>query len=201
MLIFQEPIYLTEPSAWETEKISVGAFTVIEANKDASVSIGKGTVIGHSVVIAPGVVLGENVKLDSQSFVGERTAIGNGSEVHGSKVHRDVQIGKNSFIGGEVANWTIIGNEVTFMGRIVHTYRQPGNANNWRHSPPQPSPKIGNQCVIGENALLIGGIEIGERSYVAAGEILKCNVPDDHIAIGGKILPLKLFRGFVQSRT
>lgn len=200
MLIFQEPLYLTKPTIWEKEQISVGAFTVFEANSGAPISIGKGTAIGHNVVIAQGVVLGDNVKLDSQSFIGERTVIGNGSEVHGTKVHRDVQIGKNSFIGGEVANWTIIGDEVTFMGRIVHTYRHPGNADNWRNSPPQPSPKIGNQCVIGENALLIGGIEIGARSYVAAGEILKCNVPDEHIAIKGKILPLKLFRGFVQSR-
>jgi UDP-3-O-[3-hydroxymyristoyl] glucosamine N-acyltransferase len=199
-VIFYSSLYLAEPTSWKSESISAGSFTVFEANSDAPIRIGKGTTIGHNVVIAPGVVLGDNVKIDSQSFIGKDTRIGNGSEIHGTKVHRDVLIGKNSFIGGEVANWTIIGDEVTFMGRIVHSYRHPGNADNWRNSPPQPSPKIGNQCVIGENALLIGGIEIGERCYVAAGEILKCNLPDEHIAIKGKILPIKLFRGFIQSR-
>lgn len=201
MLKLIKPLFISEPRFWQEEGISIGAFSTIEATQDLPVFIGQGSAIGHSVVISPGVVLGDNVKLDSQTFVGERTRIGNGSEVHGTKVHRDVIIGKNSFIGGEVSNWTIIGDEVTFMGRIVHSYRHPGNADNWRHSAPQPSPKIGNLSVIGENALLIGGIEIGARCYVAAGEILKCNVPDGHIAIGGKILPLNAFRGFIQSRT
>ncbi|WP_286830228.1 MULTISPECIES: acyltransferase [Kordiimonas] len=200
MLILNEPVYTSQPRIWHEHDIQVGAFCVIEASPDHPVCIGAGTKFGHCVIVSSGVTLAENVRLDSQSFVGANTSIGAGSEIHGVKVFRDVHIGQNSFIGGEVSNWTVIGNEVTFMGRIVHTYRKPGNSDDWRHSSPQPSPQIGDQSVIGENALLIGGIKIGARAYVAAGEILKSHVPDDHIAIKQQILPLSAFRGFITSR-
>jgi len=200
MLKLTAPIYTSQPRNWHEHDIHIGGFCVIEASPEQPVYIGKGTRFGHGVVVSPGTVLGENVRLDSQSFIGAGTKIGAGSEIHGVKVFRDVQIGQNSFIGGEVSNWTVIGDEVTFMGRIVHTYRKPGTSDDWRHSSPQPSPQIGNQSVIGENALLIGGIKIGARAYVAAGEILKSHVPDDHIAIKQQILPLSAFRGFITSR-
>jgi|ERR1044072_2676870 acetyltransferase-like isoleucine patch superfamily enzyme len=200
MLELKEATFFSHPKTWPDFDIHIGAFTVIEASESAPVIIGSKSRIGHNVVVSGGVTLGESVSLDSMSFVGGGTIIGDGSEIHSAKVFREVRIGRNSFIGGEVSNWTVIGDDVTFMGRIVHTYRHPGDAENWRHSPPQPSPKIGDRSVIGENALLIGGINIGIGAYVAAGEIVKFHVPDGHIAIAGKVIPLTAFRGFIQSR-
>jgi acetyltransferase-like isoleucine patch superfamily enzyme len=200
MLVLKETIFIQQPRTWHEFDVEIGAFTVIEASDSRPVIIGLQTRIGHHVVVSPGVTLGQRVHLDSMSFVGAGTSIGDGSEVHSAKVFRDVRIGKNSFIGGEVSNWTVIGDEVTFMGRIVHTYRTPGDAENWRHSAPQPSPIIGDRSVIGENALLIGGIKIGAGAYVAAGEIVKFHVPDGHIAIAGRVMPLTAFRGFITSR-
>ena len=200
MLKFKETTFFQYPKTWPEFDIHVGCFTVIEATDSSPVVIGPQSRIGHNVVVSPGVTLGERVRLDSMSFVGGGTSIGDGSEVHNAKVFRDVRVGRNSFIGGEVSNWTVIGDEVTFMGRIVHTYRHPGDAENWRHSTPQPSPRIGDRSVIGENALLIGGINIGVGAYVAAGEIVKFHVPDGHIAIAGRVMPLTAFRGFIQSR-
>lgn len=189
-----------EPKSWPEYDITIGALTVIEATEDRPVQIGRGVKIGHFVCVFEGVKLGDNVKLDSQSLVGPGTQIGDGSEVHGVKVFRDVTIGQNSFIGGEVSNWTTIGDDVTFMGRIVHMYRKAGSADDWRNSPPQPSPTVQNRCVVGENALLFGGITIGEGSYVAAGEIVKSNVPPESIFNNKKIRPLSDYRGFIQSR-
>jgi carbonic anhydrase/acetyltransferase-like protein (isoleucine patch superfamily) len=201
MLILNEQVLCLTERFWPDYEIRVGAFTVIDATEDAPVRLGRGTTLGHGVVVSSGVSLGGYVKLDSQTFIGASTSIGDGSEVHGVKVHRDVVIGRNSFIGGEVSNWTVIGDEVTFMGRILHTYRHPGTADDWRNSAPQPSPTIRDRSVVGEGALLIGGIEIGPASYVAAGEIVKSHVPPEHIAIRGQILPLSEFRGFIRSRS
>jgi carbonic anhydrase/acetyltransferase-like protein (isoleucine patch superfamily) len=200
MLRLEEPYYLPIPRSWPEFDITIGAFTVIEASPENPVSIGLGVNIGHQVTISAGVTLAEKVQLDTQSFIGPDTVIGSGSEVHGVKVFRDVKVGSNSFIGGEVSNWTVIGNEVTFMGRIVHTYRKPGTADDWRNSPPQPSPIIGDRSVVGENAILMGGVKLGEGAYISAGEIVKFNVPKEHIVINGRLLPLSNFRGFIQGR-
>lgn len=200
MLKITSLVITTEPLSWPEFKVSIGAHCIIEGTFERPVSIGRGTKIGHLVSVSEGVHLGEDVRLDSQSLIGTGTTIGDGSEIHGVKVFRDVVIGKNSFIGGEVSNWTRIGDEVTFMGRIVHTYRKPGTADSWRNSPPQPSPNIKDNCVIGENALLFGGIEIGEGSYVAAGEIVKTHLPPGSIFLKNRIRPLSDFRGFIQSR-
>ncbi|MBK7538026.1 MAG: hypothetical protein IPI49_22165 [Myxococcales bacterium] len=109
-------------------------------------------------------------------------------------------IGRNTFIGGDVSNWTIIGDDVTFMGRIVHTYRKAGGRDDWVGAGPQPSPRIGDKAIIGENALLIGGIDIGRGAYVSAGEVVKYDVPAGHLAINGELIPLSAFRGFIKSR-
>lgn len=200
MLELTSVLITNEPRTWPEYNVTIGALTVVEATKERPVQIGWGTIIGHSVCVSEGVRLGEYVKLDSQSFIGPGTNIGSGSEVHGVKVFRDVTVGKNSFIGGEVSNWTTIGDDVTFMGRIVHNYRKAGSADDWRNSPPQPSAIVQNRCVVGENALLFGGITIGEGSYIAAGEIVKSNVPVESIFNKNKIRPLSDYRGFVQSR-
>ena len=200
MLKLTSTLLTTEPKRWDDLAISIGAHCILEASLNRPVLIGHGTSIAHAVCISEGVTLGEGVKLDSQSLIGSGTEIGNGSEVHGVKVFRDVTVGENSFIGGEVANWTYIGNEVTFMGRIVHTYRKAGTADSWRNSPPQPSPRIEDKCVIGENALLFGGITIGKGSYVAAGELVKTSLPPESIFLKNRIRPLSDFRGFIQSR-
>lgn len=200
MLKFDTLIVTSTGFTWEADDVLVGAGSVLSATGNRPISVGRGVRIGHHVIVSEGVVLGDRVKLDSQSYIGPGTSIGEGSEVHGVRVHRDVSIGRNSFVGGEVSNWTEIGDEVTFMGRIVHTYRQPGGAENWRHSPPQPSPKVRDRAVVGEAALLIGGVEIGEGAYVAAGEIVTVSVPPRHIAIRGQVLPLSEFRGFIRSR-
>lgn len=196
-----ETCLVTGPgSTWDEEDVVIGALSVLEATASRPITLGRGVRIGHQVIISEGVELGASVRLDSQTYIGAGTSIGEGSEIHGVKVHRDVTIGRNTFVGGEVSNWTVIGDEVTFMGRIVHTYRHPGTAENWRHSPPQPSPVVMNRAVVGEAALLIGGVEIGEGAYVAAGEIVRVNIPPEHIAIRGQILPLSHFRGFIKGR-
>ena len=201
MIEFKELFASSQVHCWPAYDISVGAFTVIDATEAAPVSFGHGTRLGHHVVISEGVQLGRNVKLDDQTFIGQFTSIGDGSEVHGVKIHREVVVGKNSFIGGEVSNWTTIGDEVTFMGRILHTYRHPGSADNWRNSDRQPSPTIHDHSVIGEGALLIGGVEIGPASYVSAGEIVKSHVPPEHVFIRGQIIPMSAFRGFIKARS
>ena len=42
-----------------------------------------------------------------------------------------------------------------------------------------------------------GEIEIGENSYVAAGEIVRCNIPPESVYYKGRIYEKKYFRGII----
>lgn len=200
MLVISEPMFLTAPRRWDQFNVEIGAFVVIEATAARPVCIGRGTRIGHHVYVAEGVSLGERVSIDTMSFIGKNTSIGDDSAVHSVKVFDSISIGRNSFIGGEVSNWTIIGNNVTFMGKIVHTYRKAGTREDWVGSPRKPSPIVKDRAVVGENAMLFGGVTIGIGAYISAGEIVKYDVPDEYLAMNGKLVAISEFRGFIQSR-
>jgi acetyltransferase-like isoleucine patch superfamily enzyme len=119
--------------------------------------------------------------------------------LYGAKVFESVVIGERCIIGGCVANWSSLGDDVTFMGGIAHSYRQPGVIVEW-NTEPVASPVVGDGAIVGEGALLVGGIEIGKGSYVGAHELVKCDVPEASLYLGGKITPLRDFRGYIRSR-
>ena len=58
-----------------------------------------------------------------------------------------------------------------------------------RHSPHEKNPtgrrhaKIGNNCVIGAGAVIIGNITIGNNVSIGAGAVVSKDVPDDTIVI------------------
>ncbi len=181
--------------------MSVGAFTVLDATEEEPISVGARVRIGHHALVCAGARLADDVAVDHYCLIGSKSSIGEQTQVlYGARVFESVTIGARCIIGGSVANWSVIGNDVTFMGVIAHTYRQPAPLSDWGTAP-VPSPVIGDRAVIGEAALLIGGIEIGEGSYVAAGELVNCDVPPASLFMRGKITPLEKFRGFVRART
>ena len=83
------------------------------------------------------------------------------------------------------------------MGRIVHAYRNP-NAD-WDGTD-EESPRIRAGAVVGANAIIIGQITIGLRSYIAAGEIVRKNVPADTVIYRGKSYPIKRWKGRLRLR-
>jgi acetyltransferase-like isoleucine patch superfamily enzyme len=60
--------------------------------------------------------------------------------------------------------------------------------------------KIGDYCGIGWGATIIGPVEIGERSFIAAGAIVTRNVPPGMI-VGGCNKVIKLTSQHVRDRT
>lgn len=55
-------------------------------------------------------------------------------------------------------------------------------------------PKIGNFVYIGTNAVLIGGITVGDRVIIAPNSFVNQDIPSDCVAIGNpaKIIPKKI---------
>lgn len=198
---FRAKSYLMQPTKISSHEISIGAFSVIEATTAEPSVFGRGVTLGHHVTIAASVTLEDNVEVRSYGSVGFGSKLGSSTKLlYGGAVYHGVEIGKNCIIGGSVDTGTIVGDDVTFLGKIVHNYRTPGTFDQLTDGVPSPSPRIRDRAVVGEGALLFGDIEIGEGAYVAAGMIVKCNVPPGVLYCEQGFIELSRFHGFVAAR-
>jgi len=161
---------------------------------------GVGVILGCHCVVERGAVLGNRVQLDHFCRVGAGSELGADTRLlYGAQVFEDASIGERCVIGGPVDDRTVIESDVTYMGSMAHSYRTPGTLEDW-DTVEQPSPVIRRGAVIGQNALLIGPVEIGPGAYVAAGEIVRSNVPANTVLMRGERRPIEDFRGMVTAR-
>ncbi|MCJ7507583.1 MAG: hypothetical protein MUO85_02480 [candidate division Zixibacteria bacterium] len=86
--------------------------------------------------------------------------------MYGARIYHRVLIGEKAWIGGFICNDAIIESNTVVFGKLVHKFVNaiPGT--------PEKAPIIRKGAFIGMNAIVIGGIEIGIGSYVAAGAVL-----------------------------
>lgn len=156
--------------------VKIGAFCVIHFD----VKIGSGCIIEHYSRISEEVVIGKDTRL-----------------LYGKHIYNAVSIGKNCIIGGHVADRTIIEDNVTYMGEIAHSHRDP--TLDWDENE-EPSPIIYHGSVVGVNALIVGGIKIGPRAYIAAGEIARTDVPEGKLLYKGEFKDISATRGMFKTR-
>jgi len=104
-----------------------------------------------------------------------------------------LQIGSHVFINTNVCitarKFIKIGNNVKVANNVTiidhdHDYR---NGNVGYHSQPI---EIGNDVWIGANAVILKGVNIGDRAVIAAGSVVNRNVPSGTIVAGvpGKVV-------------
>ncbi len=153
----------------ELDKLSVGA------------RIGAGCLIrSHSIIyegaeVGDGVETGHGVLIREQSKVGVKSRIGSFSQLDGR-----VEIGSNVNIqsGVYLPHLTIVEDEV-FIGPGVVVTNDP-----YPVSKRLTGVRIRREAVIGAGAVLKAGIEVGERSVVAAGAVVTRNVPPNVVVMG-----------------
>jgi acetyltransferase-like isoleucine patch superfamily enzyme len=113
--------------------------------------------------------------------------------VYGVYVCDRVTIGCDTRIGGFVCDGVVIGDRCTVMGQLVHEYSRPHLP--WWEVDEAP-PVIGEDTVVGFGALVVGGVRIGPRSYVAAGAVVTKDVPPEHVVTGtNRMTPMGHWRG------
>lgn len=150
------------------------------------VSIGTGSLLMHHVVVYEGVRIGEGCVLDDRTRVGYDSVIGSRTRlVHAAYVCDRVEIGDDCRVAGFLCDGVRVGAGSTVMGRLVHEYTQPHLG--WWGVDEVP-PVVAEQSVVGFGAVVVGGVTIGPRSYVAAGAIITRDVPPDHVATGTNVL-------------
>lgn len=179
---------------------SVGFCTAIGDPSDSGepVHIGKGVHIGSFCLIEPGSHLEDGVYVDHYCRIARNVRVGANTRIlYRAQVFDEVAIGKNCIIAGELVDRTVVGDNVTFQGSTAHAHNDP--TGDWDETE-EPSPVIKSGSVIGVGALLLGGVMIGPRSYVAAGERVNCDVPPEMVLRSGNLHTLASLRGVIKVR-
>ena len=180
------------------------------ARLDADVQIGADSVIYPSVVIEGRSVLGADVTVRSfsrisESKIGDRSVVLEGSVISDSEVMEDVRLGPYAHLrnGAVLGNRVDIGNFVEVKKSVI------GEGTKARHLAYIGDAEIGrnvnvgagtitcnydgvkkNKTVIGDgvfigsNSQLVAPVRIGKNSYVGAGSTITEDVPPDSLAIG-----------------
>jgi acetyltransferase-like isoleucine patch superfamily enzyme len=145
------------------------------------VYIGKKSIIGVDAVIYEGSTLEESIVIEDRVRIGYDCKIGAGCRLmYGAYICDRVIIGTGSRIAGFVCDAVIVGERSTVMGNLVHSYVVPDLS--WGED--EPAPVIGDDCVVGHSSIVVGGVRIGNNSYVTAGAIVTKDVPENTIVIG-----------------
>jgi acetyltransferase-like isoleucine patch superfamily enzyme len=147
--------------------------------------------LGERVTVCVGAVLlaggriGSGAILGDQSFVRERSSIGPESVIgRGSVVENDVSVGARARVqtGVYLAAFTVLEDDV-FIGPGASTTNDHTMA---RHGPGAPlrGPHVRRACRVGAGAVLTPGVQIGEEAFVAAGALVRHDVPPRAVAMG-----------------
>lgn len=168
------------------------------ATAEEPVRIGNGARIGAFCIIEAGAQLADHVEVDHYCRIASGVRVGAGTRIlYRAQIFEEVTIGKNCIIAGELVDRTVVGDNVTFQGNTAHSHMDA--TGDWDQTE-ESSPVIRSGSVVGVDAILIGGITIGPRAYVAAGERVTCDVPEEMVLKGGQLKPLSYFRGMIKVR-
>lgn len=162
-----------------------------------------------SWIVEPATVLARH-----RIHVGSGVTINAGSwlsvvEEHGGRRYAPVlRVGDGTQLGHDLVIACIgevtIGREVlasdrVFIGDTYHDFRDPDTA--ILHQPladPRPV-RIGDGAFLGVNAVVLPGVTIGDRAYVAAGAVVTADVPANTVVAGN---PARVIRRWdPQART
>ena len=135
---------------------------------DDGAGIGEGTRIWHFVHVSAGSQIGQNCVLGQNVFVGSRATIGNGVKVQNNvSVYDDVHLHDDVFCGPSAVFTNVINPRAAVERKTEY----------------RPT-TVQRGASIGANATLICGVTLGIYSFVAAGAVVRGDVPDFALVAG-----------------
>jgi acetyltransferase-like isoleucine patch superfamily enzyme len=140
------------------------------------ITIGEDTVIGAFVTVSAGLVPGQDLGPDPVLRIGDRCVIGRGSHI---VAHADIKIADDVWTGPYV-----------YITDQNHGYEDPDTPIG-RQWPVNNPVAIGAGTWLGAGAIVLPGSRIGRNVVVAAGSVVRGEVPD-HCVIAG--VPAKVVR-------
>lgn len=148
-------------------------------SRHMSTSIGRGCIIKSGTIIYVGARVGSRVICGHSIIIGESSCLGDYTKVFdGSRIYAHVRIGRHARINGFCCDRSVIGDNVSMLGELVHKYPIPiGGVE-------EKAPVIEDNCVIGWGAIVIGDVVVHEGAYVGAGAIVTEDIPSYMYAVG-----------------
>jgi len=163
-------------------KDSVLTFPQGSLYNEQYIRIGAGTMVGPYTSITAGMAPGQEMATDPVVTIGDRCVIGRGSHIVG---HWSIEIGDDIQTGPYV-----------YITDQNHSYLDPEQPVG-RQWPVEASVRIGSGSWLGANAVILPGTTIGEHVVVAAGAVVRGNIPD-HCVVAG--VPARVVRQWFHDR-
>ncbi len=155
---------------------SLLAFPTGTVYNERYVSVGAGTMIGPYVSLTAGMAPGQEMLTSPVVRIGHRCVIGRGSHVVG---HWSIDIGDDVQTGPYV-----------YITDQNHGYGDPDEPIG-RQCPVEAGVSIGRGSWLGAHAVVLPGAQIGRNVAVAAGAVVRGQVPD-HCVVAG--VPARVVR-------
>ncbi len=158
---------------------SLIAFPVGALFGQAWMEIGAGTLIGSHVSLSAGMVPGQDLGERTVLRIGDGCVIGRGSHI---VAHYSVDIGADVFTGPNV-----------YITDQNHSYADPDTPIG-RQWPSNTAVSIGPGSWLGAGSIVLPGAVIGRNVVVAAGSVVRGQVPDRSVVAG---VPARVVRQYV----
>jgi serine acetyltransferase len=140
------------------------------------IEVGEDTLIGQQVTMSAGTLPGQDLFELTLLTIGDRCVIGRGSHI---VAHQSVTIGDDVWTGPYV-----------YITDQNHGYADPDAAIG-RQPPVNRAVSIGAGSWLGAGAIILPGARIGRNVVVAAGSVVRGDVPD-HCVVAG--VPARIVR-------
>jgi acetyltransferase-like isoleucine patch superfamily enzyme len=144
------------------------------------IEIGEGTLIGPMVTLSAGIVPGQDLGEQAVVTIGDRCVIGRGSHI---VAHQCVEIGDDVWTGPYV-----------YVTDQNHGYENPDVPIGSQFPVNRPV-SIGAGSWLGAGTIILPGSRIGRNVVVAAGAVVRGDVPDRCVVAG---VPAKIVREHTQ---
>jgi acetyltransferase-like isoleucine patch superfamily enzyme len=143
---------------------------------EGGIEIGEDTLIGQLVTMTAGILPGQDLFGLTLLTIGDRCVIGRGSHI---VAHQSVEIGDDVWTGPYV-----------YITDQNHGYEDPDSPIG-RQLPVNHPVSIGAGSWLGAGAIILPGARIGRNVVVAAGSVVRGDVPDKCVVAG---VPAKVVR-------
>lgn len=142
-------------------------------------SIGDGSIIRSGTVIYAGTTVGAGADIGHGVLIREGSVLGRGVYLlPGSQIHARVRVGDRARIYGFVGNGSVIGDDASCHGMLVHRYETR------RRGTREVAPTVEPGAVVGVGAIVLGGVTVGKEAIVGAGAIVTRSVPAGTTVVG-----------------
>ena len=196
-VIIEDDVIIGHPSPQELNNplfnslLDYDSLDILYREKTVNATIiGDNSIIRSGSVIYSGCVIGNHFDCGHNVIIREKVMIGEYVYIKPfAYLMTNVKIGNRCRLAGSIADYTVIGNNVSSFGVLTH--RRLRRHNDFQSDPTKvpedtQGPIVEDDCIIGRDAIIVGKVRIGKNSIVGANTFVNFDVPPNSKILGVK---------------